>query len=205
VSFWTIPPMWFGKTVAILASGPSLTGAVAEAVRCVGVPTIAINDTFRRAPWADMLYAADPEWWRVNPEALDFAGLRASVSKVDSVLQLQNTGVEGFDPHPFAIRTGGNSGYQAVHIAIHAGAARVLLCGFDMHNRCGLHWHGSHPRPLRNTDEHSYAKWASRFEALKGIGPEIVNCTPGSAIECFPKMDLNEALHEYHDHHAAVV
>jgi hypothetical protein len=205
VSFWSIPPMWRGRTVAVLASGPGMSAQIADSLRAAGTPAIAVNDTYRLAPWAQIRYAADAEWWHENPEAALFDGLAVSVSAVPGVLQLQNTGVEGFERHPAAVRTGGNSGYQAVHIAIHAGAARVLLCGFNMSNAEGMHWHGAHVRPLRNTDQGSYARWVDRFAALKDIGPEIINCTPGSALTCFPHMDLDEALNEHHSHHAAAV
>lgn len=203
---WSVPPLWRGRTVAILASGPSMSQEVADLVHVAGIRAIVINDTYRLAPWSDMLYAADVQWWQQAKEASSFRGLKVSVSSVPGVLQLQNTGTEGFEPHLMGIRTGGNSGYQAVHIAIHGQAARILLCGFDMSNRAGLHWHGAHPAPLRNTDDHSYTRWVERFAALKNIGPEIINCTPGSAITCFPSMDLNEALdNEHHSRHAAAV
>jgi hypothetical protein len=197
VSAWQVPPLWSGRTVAILASGPSMTQAAADAVRAAGVAAIAINSTLRLAPWADMLYAADPEWWghASNRDALAFPGLRVSCSAVRGVHQLRNSGVEGFDPDPMALRTGGNSGYQGLHIAIHGGAARVLLLGFDMR---GCHWHGPHPAGFKVTTSETYARWVTRFPALGKVararGIEIVNCTPGSALQCFPMADLAEQL-----------
>lgn len=148
-----------------------------------------------------MLYAADAAWWTVHAQtALRFAGLK--VTAHDSVpyrqvMELRNTGKEGFDPDPAAVRTGGNGGATAVHIAAHGGAARILLCGFDMRG-AGRHWHGEHPAPLRSTSEHTFRKWIERFELLaaelKSRGIEVINCTPGSALQCCPFMDLEEAL-----------
>lgn len=193
---WSVPKMWEGKTVAILASGPSMSQEVADAVRAKNVPTIVINDTFRLAPWADMLYAADSGWWDHHAQtALKFEGLKVTAHDCTvyrAVLCLRQSGVEGFDPHPKKIRTGGNSGYQALHVAIQAGAKRVALFGYDMGG--GKHWFGAHPPPLRNTDPNSYAVWVERFKGLIGHGAEIVNCTPKSAITCFPKMTLDEAI-----------
>ena len=172
--------------------------SVAEAVRLADVPAIAINNTFRLAPWADMLYAADTEWWENTPDALKFAGLKVSVSGGigPSVLGLRTTGTTGFDPDPECLRTGGNSGYQAVHIAAHAGADRILLCGFNMG---GVHWHGPHQRPLRTTMASTYESWIDRFATLAKAfsdrgGPQVINCTPGTALHCWPKMDLETAL-----------
>lgn len=206
---WTVPPIWRGRTVAILASGPSMSQATADACRLV--PTIAINDTLLLAPWAAMVYAADSEWWTHHPRPevraaiAGFEGLKvgATMDDVRGVLRLKisyaprGDSHAGFDGDPGCIRTGGNSGYQAVHIAAHAGAARILLCGFDMG---GLHWHAEHEPPLRTTIPETYPRWVARFgtlaAALAARKVAVINCTPGSALACFPFMDLEAALAE---------
>lgn len=201
MGFWTVPPMWAGQTVAVLASGPSMSQAVADQVRDAGIPAIAVNTTHRLAPWAVMLYAADDEWWRheTNRDALKFPGLKVTAGEFTGVLRLRNTGTEGFDADPGAVRTGGNSGYQAVHVAAHAGAARILLCGFDMRDTGGeSHWHGHHPHGLRRTPEPTFERWCVRFaqlgEALALRGVEVVNTTPGSALHCFRATPLGDCL-----------
>ena len=204
---WTVPRMWEGQTAAVLASGPSMSQEVCDQVRAAGIPTIAINETWRLAPWATMLYAADPEWW-LHPSncALQlFGGLKVSCMPVRGVRQLRNTGTEGFDPDPGAVRTGGNSGYQAIHVAAHAGAARVLLCGFDMQG--ADHWHGKHPAPLRETAPELYVRWLKRFDTLAPVladrGVDVVNCTPHSALRCFRMGDLETELAKSNEHAAA--
>jgi hypothetical protein len=190
--------MWEGQTVAILASGPSQSQRLCNLVAGAGLPAIAINDTFRLAPWAAMLYAADSSWWRIHQqEALKFAGLKVTCNnsvEFKAVHLLKQSGAEGFDPDPAAVRTGGNSGYQAIHVALHAKAKRILLLGFDMSDRDGHHWHGKHKQPLRTTDSNTYKIWCERFKALNKRGAEIINCTPASALTCFPKMELEAAL-----------
>ena len=194
---FTIARLWPEETVAVLASGPSMSADVARQVFDAMVPAIVINNTFRLAPWAGMLYAADGAWWRANPDALAFRGLKVTVDDVAGTRKLRISGPGGFDPHPGAVRSGGHSGYQAVHIAIHGGARRILLCGFDMH---GTHWHGPHVEPLRNTAPGTYGRWVERFaelqEPARERGIEILNCTPGSALKCFPMVDLVDALAE---------
>jgi len=187
--------MWDGKTVAVLASGPSMSKQIVAEMFASGLPAIVVNNTFQLAPWADMLYAADAAWWHAHPEAAQFQGLRVTVQDVRGTLKLRCSGPTGFDPHPGAVRSGGHSGYQAVHIAIHAGARRILLCGFDMH---GTHWHGLHAEPLRNTAEGTYGRWVENFDALREAAEErniaIINCTPKSALTCFPMSSLENAL-----------
>jgi hypothetical protein len=179
-----------------------MTQAVADRVRSSGIAAIAINTTFRLAPWADVLYAADIEWWGHldhHKDAMAFAGLKVSCQPVYGVNILRNTGVLGFDPDPGAVRTGGNSGYQAIHIAMHAQASRILLCGFNMRSYDGAdHWHPEHPKGLRRTVPELYQRWCERFEALAASATErnidIVNVTPDSALEVFRKSTLEEEL-----------
>lgn len=199
---WQVPRLPPGSTVAILASGPSMWPAVAERVRASGVFAIAINTTFRLAPWAWMLYGADHEWWRhpSHRDAMQFDGWRVTIADGPNqapagVHWLRNSGIYGFDAQPGYLRTGGNSAYQALHIAIQAGAARVLLCGLDMR---GGHWHGAHPAGLKVTQPEQYARWIERFPALADVaierGVEVINCTQGSALKCFPAGDLEIEL-----------
>jgi hypothetical protein len=170
---------------------------VARAVRLAGLPALVTNDTWRLAPWADVLYAADHAWWSVHPESLAFAGLKVTAGDVPiaGVLDLRITGCEGFDPNPECIRTGGNGGYAAVHIAAQGGGRRILLCGFDMH---GGHWHPDHKRPLRNPPPQTFKRWIQRFETLahelERRGIEVLNCTSNSAMRCFPMARLEDAL-----------
>lgn len=196
VNTWVVSPMWKGKTVAILASGPSMSQELADKVRQLHLPTIAINTTFRLAPWADVFYAADAVWWeRYLGEVQKFGGLRVSCGPdvVTGVMQLKNTGKVGFDTDPGCIRTGGNSGYQAIHLATHAGAAQILLFGYDMR---GGHWHSRHPDPLRNAGEGIYERWLVQFQVLAPLlrerGVKVINCTPGSALRVWPPIDQED-------------
>jgi hypothetical protein len=181
---WRVPRIWQGQTVAVLASGKSMSQAVADQVNGYGLPCIAVNKTWELAPWAQMLYAADSEWWQQNPKALEFPCLKVSVNDGGThprgVHVLQQSGYEGFDLDPSRLRTGGNSGYQAVHLAAHAGAERILLLGFNMG---GPHWHKAHKSPLRETGPSTYERWVNAFDSLVRECPaEIINCTPNSAL-----------------------
>lgn len=205
-SIWTIPRSLTGRTVAILASGPSMSQAVADAVRAAGIPAIAINTTHRLAPWAWMLYAADREWWLHpgNADAQHFAGLKVCCQPVPGVLQLRNAGSVGYSDEADCVHTLGNSGGQALQIAVKAGAARVLLCGFDM--RDNGHWHGHHPAGLRDTEWQTYAEWVKRFEKIAPVlaqrGVDVVNVTPGSALTCFRTSTLEAELAQSPEHAA---
>lgn len=193
--------------MAILASGPSMSREVAEHVRgkcrVIAISDQGIDTTKSPAvaPWADVLYSADVNWWTHHREnALKFAGLKVTVrqtlkfAEVFSLLQSEK-GV--FDERPTHIVTGKNSGYQALHIAAHFGATRVLLCGYDMRNVGGKrHWFGPHPRELSQSA--NFSGWIAAFNALAPVlkqkGIEVLNCTPQSALECFRRVKLEDAI-----------
>ena len=94
--------------------------------------------------------------------------------------------------------TGSHSGWQALNVAVLAGAKTILLLGFDARapatGQPG-HWHGSHPTP---TPVAAYVAYRRAFSAgaaaVKAAGVAVLNCSPGSAIDSFPKMALEEAL-----------
>lgn len=194
---WSIPRCFEGQTVAVLASGPSMSQAVADQLHAAGVPCIAINNTHRLAPWAWALYAADPEWWNhhTNRDARAFAGLKVTCRPVQGLLILRTVGNTGYTDEADCVHTYSNSGAQALQIAVKTGAAKVLLCGFDMQG--STHWHGLHPEGLRNTTPEQYARWREVMAPLPGLLADkcdVVNVTPGSAFTGFRMSTLEEEL-----------
>lgn len=193
---------WAGRTAVCLASGPSLTKEQVEAVR--GLPTVAVNDCYLIAPWADVAYFADSKWWawhKERPEFKGFAGQRCTIwthgnaVSDPQIYMLRNGGAEGLSADPAAINTGSHSGYQAVNIVSLAGARRILLLGYDCRQVNGRkHFFGDHP----DKTEPPYSAIRARYHAIvpdaKRLGIEIINCTPGSAIDAFPRGDLATVL-----------
>lgn len=205
MAYWTVPPEWTGETCMILAGGPSLRGFNTYCL--AGLRVIAINESYRLCPWADVLYWADTKWWdrRKADVAAVFQGryIMTVAEKVDgTVKQLRNTGVEGFDPDPGALRTGANSGYQAIHLAAHFGAKRIVLLGYDMRIVGPLtHWHEGHPgqqpHSLQATLTQTFLpKFQGLVDPLAERGIEVINATPGSALKCWPQRSLDSVLAE---------
>lgn len=93
------------------------------------------------------------------------------------------------------IRTGGNSGYQALNLAVLLGASRIILLGYDMR---GSHWHGDHPKRLANPKESDFAAWRARFATtlpdLARAGVEVLNCSRDTALECFARARLEDVI-----------
>jgi hypothetical protein len=155
------------STFAILASGPSMSLAVAEQVRgrC---RAIAVSDSHRLAPWADALVAQDWAWWEVHKEAKFFAGRKFCGP---SVRGGNPAPVERLEPGGMIVSST-NSGLLACLVAAQVfGATRILLLGMDFH---GSHFFGPHPKPLNNTSEARFDEGPVRAVVVQGNrGPEL--------------------------------
>lgn len=184
---------WAGRTVVCIASGPSLTVEDCEAVQASGHPTIVTNTTFKRCPWADVLFGFDAKWWKeYSAEVADtFKGERITCSIIGPKL-----GIKTLHQQPW-FQACGNSGTAAISLAVHAHAQRILLLGFDCQKTGGrTHWHGDHPKTLGNA--RSISNWPRQFSMVakfaKGKGVPVINCTRETALTCFPRVDLNASL-----------
>ena len=214
---------WVGRTAVVLASGPSLSDEQLDLVQeaagrwmpfkptleDVGalvvkpfVKVIAVNNTAALAPWADVGYFGDYmalrqylpelrrscgcEWWTASQ-----AGAQRWQINLAKSCGKPGLGTE-------RVHLNGNSGFQAINLATLFGAHKVLLLGFDM--RPGAdgrqHWFGEHPAPLVQTclfDEWLH-KARPMAEDAKAQGIDIVNVTPGSALDAFRRGNLEEEL-----------
>lgn len=197
---------WSGQTVCIMASGQSLTQADAAYARERAGRVIVINRTWERCPTADVLYAADCSWWLYTDEppkpnqftgerwttskAWDGPAAQAALKKLNAVETKPATGTFSLVP---PLVTGRNSSYQALGLAAWWGARRIVFLGLDLH---GHTWH----EPHKNKRSHS-ASLAAFREAftrgaplIKSAGVEVLNASPGTALDCFPKVSIREAF-----------
>ena len=207
---WCIIPLWRGETVTIIAGGPSLTQEQVDMVRGK-TRIIAVNDAYRLTPWADILYGCDVKWWEWHKGVPDFKGIKAGLrwdaikgkfhggwtaDIFPDVRSLASTGANGLEIAPNSLRTGSNSGYQAINLAVHMGAKRILLLGYDMKSDGKKnHWFGEHPNKVIPPYTMMLPYFKTIVEPLEKAGIEVINCTPDSALKVFPMMKLEEALH----------
>jgi len=208
--------LWPGSTVVCLASGPSLTQA--DVNFCRGrARVIAIKDNIRLAPWADVLYGCDAKYWRyygrpeapphVTATALEhWRAVAAEIHRprpkyaleggaAEYATVLQNTGMTGLETQPTGLRTGKNSGFQCINLAVHLGAARIVLLGYDMaavgeHD----HWFGDHPWRLRPPYRDFLPLFDTLVAPLEALHIQVVNATRSTVLPTFPRVSLQEAL-----------
>jgi hypothetical protein len=200
--------MFINRPVVILASGPSLTCEDVQTVRESGYPVIAINDTYKLAPWADVLYACDARWWIEHGYVTSFEGERwtqDSAPVKDWPRRAAHAGLNVVKSYPGNlvsdsadyIFTGSNSGYQALSFALCAGASHAILLGYDM----GVaedgkrHFFGDHPTTLCQKSPYETFRAAFNQASLAFLSRMgVVNASRRTALECFPRATLEQAL-----------
>ena len=209
---------WVGKVVVCVATGPSLTREQLEAVRSSGHPVIAVNDAYLLCDFAGVVYFADVKWSRWQREGKDkpelglsaadvrqrwkdFKGQKCTIAVGHKPTEepgahvLRNARANGLSQDPSAICTGSHSGYQALNLAVLAKPAKVVLLGYDCQAVAGRdHFFGTHPdksKPPYRSIRQCYRQAA---DVCKRLGVKVVNATPGSAIDAFPKVELAASL-----------
>jgi hypothetical protein len=114
------------------------------------------------------------------------------------VITLRKTGEQGVEVNPTGLRSGRNSGAAAINLAVHFGAARILLLGYDMGAKDERHAHffGAHKFPLRGNSPYKLFRdmMANMVAPLQQLGIEVVNCSRHTELKCFPRQPLEEAL-----------
>lgn len=181
---------WEGSTVVCIASGPSLTKEDCAAVERSRLRAIAANTSWKRAQFADILFAADQAWWQQNihekPTPAQWWTCSHAAAKEFDQLHLYVTR----EPHR-------NSGARSIDLALDLGAARILLLGFDCSLVDGVHWHGPHERTM-NPDDQTLVKWRQDFdqvaERCERASVPVVNCSRKTALTCFPRAPLDGEL-----------
>jgi hypothetical protein len=87
-----------------------------------------------------------------------------------------------------------------MHLAVQAGARRLILMGFDM--RCvgdQMHW-GDRPEHVQPADFHRtlQEQMLPLFSGLRGViaerGVKVWNASPGSALALWPVVEQAEAI-----------
>lgn len=157
-----------------------------------------MNRSHEMAPFADALVAMDYAWWAANggniARPMEYWTTNEEAADVFGLNYVEGEAGGGVSRRPDVARHGSNSGFLALSLAILFGAERVVLLGYDMQFTGGRkHWHADHGGNLHNPEACNFAGWISRFATLSG-SVEIVNASRETALDCFPRMALEEAL-----------
>lgn len=186
---------WKGHIAIVVASGPTASAEPLEPYRNRG-KFIVVNDSWKLAPWADVLFACDELWWKANDGCPQFKGRRVTASPNT----MKRYGIDLF------CSTGTNSGLRAIYLAERLGANPICMVGFDMHPKNGVHWHKPHAQ-LRNPGANEMLVWRNETEwaaeQFKAKGVQVINCTPGSALTKYPYISLAKVFAHARDSQSA--
>jgi hypothetical protein len=162
---------------------------------------IAVNNSFRLDPGAEVVAFGDFQWFmkyrfELQKHAAAYKVTWRPVPALPGVRPLElrrcTKSPPSFSRNP-AMVFGGNSGHGALNLAYLFGACRILLLGFDLTGARGHNWHAEH---TAHANEARFSIWIERFgEAateLRRLGVEVLNCSPGSALTCFDFANVEE-------------
>lgn len=203
MKLWTCLPEWEGHTAFIVCGGPSVASQNIELLR--GRKVIAVNLSWEKVPFADFLYFTDSKWYYHNRPLIDRGFKGRIVSTTPSpcgpqVLYMQKVAPKtcGLTDIRNALVVEKTSAQAATNLAVHLGSKRVVLLGLDNQpDKDGkTHHHRPHPWKVNAGDWDLQRDDLSRIrKPAKRLGIEIINTSPVSRIDFWPKLTLEEALH----------
>lgn len=215
---WKAPKLWPDSTVYILGSGISLNGldlCLPPKNGRYGIDAylhdknvIGVNDTFLEWDFCSVWFWGDSiTYWRLRKQIDACKKLKITTNrgvkwgsghepsnyKEHGVRVLKIPQSKGMTQDPTGIGWNRTSGAAAINPAIHFGAKRVVLVGYDMKDT-ELRKYKPELAPQRKHHAHAGMRQHLPLVArdAKKMGVEIINANPYSAITEFKKVKLTE-------------
>lgn len=195
-------PDWSSDVCFIVGGGPSVADLDPECLR--GRRVIGVNEAgLTVVPWCDVLLWADLRWLNWNRERLH---LHTGWMKVH-----RHSGVVSgafrmkFRPGGLCLTRdalgGHDCGSSAINLAYHFGCKKIVLLGFECMDLPMERWregnfHNHHLLPpLPGQRVGKFLPAHRRMSAdLRARGIQVYNATPVTALDCWPRVELEEAL-----------
>ncbi len=226
-NFWKVPKIWDNGECWILGGGPSMPrqfGVPEEVIQQVlngdkppsvyspylhpihGRNVIGINAAYLIGNWMKVIFFGDAGFFKSHKKNLaKYPGLVVTCAppkhekyhEYGVKLVGRNAMKHGITTNSKEVRWNFNSGASAINLAVHFGATKIKLLGFDMRpdDSTGTHWHSVYKK---RSSPATLKRHASVFPSIardaEELGIEIINVSPNSAIEALPKASLKEIL-----------
>lgn len=195
--------------IFILGGGPGLFKVPFKKLE--GRRCIAVNNSYRVAPWAETVFFGDVKWWDWHSEELLGTGMPISTC-CENVKLKQHMGKGKYSRIKFYSRDhskragittkpgdyvswNNSSGAAAISLAYKLGAKKIVLLGFDMRMVDGQkNWHDDHVEKKHNPFNRHLKTFPAIAKDARALGLNIYNATPNSAIKQFPIVDLEDFI-----------
>lgn len=179
----------------------------------VGRNVIVINSSYIRVPFAQYLVFGDSRWWLEHRRQLEkWKGRIVTAAPVDhpNVLKLKKLKPPMLATDPEYLTMARTTLTAAINLALHLGCARAILLGVDMQRGPSktithkgkerkvdgaCHHHAPHPWRVRAGcwDEQMLELRQAAYQ-LASRDIEIINASPRSRIDWWPKKSFEECL-----------
>lgn len=205
---WKIPKIWSDQTCFILGGGPSLTTGPDLSIVLKDKNVLGVNAAFYLGDFVDVCFFGDAKFYWWNKEAIQaFPNLRVSlnnrvperdpdISGEPDIHIIKKVQLRGLSSACDGIAWNRSSGGAAIDLAVHFGAVRLVLLGYDMRQVEGeKNWR---PHAQEKTNQNPFEFMMGHMDDLAKVANErgitIFNATLGSALQCFPKITLKQGL-----------
>lgn len=203
---WTVTPEWAGETAFVVAGGPSVAALYLDVLK--GRKVIAVNSSYERVPFADILFFGDARWWddhRDRDALKAFSGRLVTCSQVAvdcppyTLLRLRRDAPPpGFSADPCAVASQWTSSQGAMNLSAHLGVRRIVMLGLDLQRAPdgSSHHHSPHKWPNKEgnrTWDYQLRTLEMIVEPLRVRDIEVINASPVSRAPWWPKMSLEDA------------
>lgn len=185
----------------IIGTGPSLTDDQLDLVK--PYRKFGVNNAIFKTD-LDVHLACNPEWWdhyhdQIKSEAALWTWDKPTADKY-GLNHISGRWGPGLSTDPDYIHYHHGSGPQMVNLAYHYGVKTFILIGWDMRYSQKRHYFGEYPKELqhwpRTGPNGELTGLIKEMETIKpeGYDIQIYNCSPGSALTCYPSRSLSELL-----------
>jgi len=203
-------------TVVCIGTGPSLKPEQIEIARKKGYRLFGCNNVYQDVPDLEVLYGCNEAWWDTYWEDVRSHSCEKWTTNIDAANRYRINWIAerfgfGLCEEDNIIHHGHGSGYSLVSLAHKLGATRILLLGYDLRyapdydgktrqiGSVPRHYFGEYPSNLQHWPSvkvengvHVELVHLYRTIDMQGL-VEIINCTPGSALEgVIPSMNIED-------------
>ncbi|MBR0687343.1 hypothetical protein JQ594_15535 [Bradyrhizobium manausense] len=190
--------------VFIVAGGPSVAGQDTDQLK--GERVIAINLSWSRVPFAQVLFFGDDRWWQ-EYQADVLAGFAGRIVTCAHLVahprleKLRRRMMPGLSADKGEVMVRRTSLTGALNLAVHMGFREIVLCGADGQPGADgrVHHHAEYGPRLATSQSNQWAEQRRDLAAaaidLQRWGVSVINASPGSALaDLWPVMALDDVL-----------